>query len=271
MTKLKESLASKLTKKQLCLLPASFDIVGSIAIFNEIPIGLKSKEKIIGDTILKNHLNIKTVAKKTGNYTGKYRLPKIKIIAGKRTKETIHKESNIQAKLHVEKCYFSARSSNERLRISSLVKEDESILVMFSGIAIFPLVISKNSKTKEIYAIEINPIAHKYAQENLELNKIKNIKLFLGDVKDIIPKIKKKFDRIIMPLPKSAEDYLDLLKKVSKKNTTIHFYDFSQKKDFPDESINKIKSKIKNIKILNSVKCGHYSPFTYRVCIDFNL
>jgi len=31
--------------------------------------------------------------------------------------------------------------------------------------------------------------------------------------------------------------------KNSKKGTIIHFYDFSQEKDFPEQSINKIKSK----------------------------
>ena len=37
-------------------------------------------------------------------------------------------------------------------------------------------------------------IAHKYAYENLMLNKITNIKLFKGDVKKILPKIKIKFN-----------------------------------------------------------------------------
>ena len=62
---------------------------------------------------------------------------------------------------------------------------------MFSGIAPFPIVISKNSKANEIYGVEINPNAHKYALENLKLNKISNIKLFEGDVKTVLPDIEK--------------------------------------------------------------------------------
>src|SRR3989344_6304512 len=97
--KVKELLQKKLTKKELELLPSSFDVVGDILIFNEFPQELEKKEKIIGQTILQNFKNIKVVSKKIKKYSGKYRLPKIKIIAGERRKETIHKESGVRLKL----------------------------------------------------------------------------------------------------------------------------------------------------------------------------
>ena len=271
MPTLKELLKDKLSEKELSLMPNSYDTVGSIAIFAELKKELKKKEKIISETLMQNNKHILTVAKKTGKYSGKYRVPKINIIAGIKTKEAIHKENNCIFKLDIEKCYFSSRSASERLRLSKLIKNDESILVMFSGIGVFPIVISKNSKPKEIYGIEINPTAHKYAEENKKLNKANNVTFLKGDVKKIIPKIKNKFDRIIMPLPKSAEDFLETAIKISKKGTIFHFYDFSQEKDFPEQSINKIKSKIKNFKVLNSILCGRYSPYTHRVCIDFQI
>jgi tRNA (guanine37-N1)-methyltransferase len=248
----------------------SFDIIGKIAVFSKLP-EEKKKQKSIANNLLKTNKNIETVLLKTKNFSGKYRLPKYKILAGKKTKEALYKENKSQFKLNLEKCYFSPRLANERMRISKQIKFNEIILVMFSGIAIYPVVISKNSNAKEIYAIEINPEAHEYALKNLELNKINNIKLFKGDVKKIIPKIKIKFDRIIMPAPKNAYTYLSLIKNKIKKNTIIHLYDFSQEKDFPQKSINKIKNIFKRIKILNTVMCGAYSPYTYRVCIDFQV
>ena len=47
MTTLKETLKSKLTEKQLALVPSSFDIVGNLAIFSDFPKELKNKEKLI--------------------------------------------------------------------------------------------------------------------------------------------------------------------------------------------------------------------------------
>ncbi len=252
-------------------IPKSFDVIGDILLFQDFSKELIKKEKQISNYLLKKYKNIKVVARKTKKYSGKYRLPKIKIIAGEKRKETLHKENNCVFKLDIEKCYFTPRLANERLRISKLIKNNESILVLGSGMGVYPIVISKNSKAKEVYGIEINPIAHKYALENIKLNKTYNIILLKGDIKKIIPKIKKKFDRIIIPIPKNATFYLKSILKVSKKNTIIHLYDFSKEKDIPKSSINKIKKYVKNFKALRHVKCGQSSPRIYRVCIDFKL
>ena len=202
---LKFLLKDKLSKNELELMPSSFDVVGSILIFSDFPKELSKKEKIIGEGILRKFKNAKTILKKTKEYSGKFRTPKLKIIAGEKTKETIHKENNVLIKLDVEKVYFSARMSSERKRIADLIRPKERVLVMFSGSGIYPLVIAENSECKEAYGIEINPVAHKYALENIKKNRLENrIKLFFGDVTKIMPKLKKKFDRILMPLPKGG-------------------------------------------------------------------
>ncbi len=165
--------------------------------------------------------------------------------------------------------------SSERKRIVDLIKPNESVLVMFSGSGVYPLVIAKNSKCKEVYGIEINPIAHKYALENIKKNKLENkIELFLGDVKKIMPKLNKRFDRILMPLPKGGEDFLNLTLKYIKNKGIIHFYDFEH-----EDEIYKAEEKVRNacnksnkkFKILKTIKCGQYSPRFYRVCVDFEV
>jgi len=272
--KLKDILRKKLTKKELNLVPSSFDMIGSIIIFSDFPKELSKKEKVIGNEILKNFKQIKSIFKKTKKYSGRFRTPKLKLVVGENNKETIYKENNIRLKLNVEKVYFSPRLSEERKRIFRQIKNNEAILVMFSGVAVYPLVIAKNSNAKEIYGIETNPIAHKYALENLTLNKINNVKLILGDVKKEIPKLNKKFNRIIMPLPKGAEEFLNLALNKIKRNGIIHFYSFSEENKY--EKIIKIinlecKKKKKECKILKIVKCGHFSPRVNRICVDFKV
>lgn len=260
MSKLKELLKNKLKKEELKLVPSSFDVVGDIIIL-DLDKKLKKYEKLIAKTLLKVHKNIKVIVKKKGTHYGKYRLQKYKVIGGERRKETIHKENNVNIKLNIQTCYFSPRSGTERLRIASLVKPKEKILVMFSGVSPFSLVIAKNSKAGEIYDVELNKKACKYAKENLKLNKIDNIKLFCGDVREVVPKIGKIFDRILMPLPKGAKSYLDLALEVLKPKGIIHLYLFLEEKEIK-------KIKLKGFKILRRVKCGQYSPKLYRVCLD---
>src|SRR3989338_6203698 len=270
---LKFYLKNKLTNKELKLVPSSFDVVVDIMIFSDFPKELAKKEKLICSKILENYHHIKTILKKTKKYSGRFRIPKLKIIAGEKRKETIHKENNVLIKLDVEKVYFSPRMSSERKRIADLIKPNESVLVMFSGAAPYPLVIAKNTKCKEVYGIEINPTAHKYALENVKKNRLENrIKLFLGDANRIMPKLNKKFDRILMPLPKGGENFLDLSLKYIKNKGIIHFYDFLHENEFykAEEKVrSECKKSKKEFKILEIVKCGQYSPGFYRVCADF--
>ncbi|MBI2654614.1 class I SAM-dependent methyltransferase family protein [Candidatus Woesearchaeota archaeon] len=272
---LKFYLKNKLPNKELKLVPSSFDVVGDILIFSDFPKELTKKEKIIGQTILENYHHIKTILKKTKKYSGRFRTPRLKVIAGENRKETTHKENNVFIKLDVEKVYFSPRMASERKRIAELVKPNESVLVMFNGCAPYSLVIAKNTKCKEVYGIEINPTAHKYALENIKKNKLENkIKLFLGDVKRVMPKINKKFDRILMPLPKGGENYLDLTLKYVKNKGIIHFYDFLHEGEFykAEEKVKSAcKKSKKKCKILKTIKCGQYSPGFYRVCADFKV
>jgi tRNA (guanine37-N1)-methyltransferase len=266
MSKLNKILLEEkiITKKESGVVPNSFDIVGDIAIFNDFPKELKSKEKKIAKKLLEIQKNLKVVVKKSGKYSGRLRTPKLTHLAGEKRKVTIHKESGCNFNLNLEKCYFSTRSGAERLRIANKIKRNESVLVMFSGIAPFPCIISKHSKAKEIHAVELNRTAHKFAKENILQNKLENIVLHQGDVNKIISRIKKRFDRIVMPLPKSAETYLEITLKKLKSKGTIHLYLFANEKEF-----NNIKKEYKKkFKTVRLTKAGHFGPGVFRICLD---
>lgn len=236
---------------------------------------MEKKERILAETLMKINSRIKTVLKKASIYGGVFRMRKLEFLAGEDTKETIHRENGVSIKINVETVYFSSRLSTERKRIAELVKPDEKVLVMFSGAGPYVCVIAKKTKAKEIVGVEINPEGYKYATENLLLNKIRNAKLYLGDVKDIVPKLNEKFDRILMPLPRSACDFLDTALSVSKKGTVIHFYDFLKEEEIPQKAVEKIENACKrnkvNYKILNWIKCGQYTQRGFRICVDFEV
>jgi len=272
--KLREALKGKLTKKELETLKTAFDTVGSIAIL-EIEDSLEKKEKIISETLLNLHKQIETVVKKVGKHEGELRLQKMKVLAGKKTKETIHKESGTRLKLNIEKVYFSVRLGTERLRIAKQVKKGENILVMFSGCAPYPVVLSKNTKANMIYGVELNKEGYEYGLENLKLNKTKNVTLFNGDVREVVPKLGKKFDRVLMPLPKSAEDFLDIALGAVKNKGIVHFYDFLHEDDIPKIAMSKIRKAVKKAglryRTISWNKCGSHAPRTFRICVDFRV
>ncbi|MBI4983035.1 class I SAM-dependent methyltransferase family protein [Candidatus Woesearchaeota archaeon] len=273
---IKELLKRKLTKKEMALIPKSQEIIGKIMIL-EIPEELQHKDKIIAEAYLLSNKNIETVVKKDELHSGIYRTRKVKVLAGKDQKETIHTENGVKMWVNLEETYFSARLAHERLRIAQQVKSGEEVLVMFSGVAPYQLVLAENSPAKMIYGIEINPFAHQLALKNIALNNFQHkVIVYEGEVRSLVPKLlsKKRFDRIIMPLPKTGGEFLDMALLVAKKGTLIHLYAFLGEGEIESE-----KKKIKNrcvklmcpVKILRAVKCGQFSPRVFRVCFDLKI
>lgn len=269
--KLRQALQEKIPEKDLPTLKLAFDTVGSIAIL-EVDQDMEKYEKIIAKTLLTHNKHIKTIVKKAGIHEGDLRLQKMRWLAGKKTKETIHRESGVNLKLNVEKVYFSVRLGTERLRIAKQVVPGEHILCMFSGCAPYPCVLARQTKAKEIIGIELNKAGHEYGVENIKLNKLKNVTLYQGDVRKVVPTLKMAFDRIIMPLPHGADDFLDIAFSASKNGTIIHFYDFLDENDIPEIAVKKIKdaAAIAGVKtqILHWNKCGSNAPGRYRICVD---
>lgn len=253
----------------------AFDILGNIAIA-KFPREMKSaaKKKIAGK-ILEENKNIKTILEKTGKFSGRLRKMHTKFVLGENTKEVLYKENNCVFRFNIDKTYFSPRLSNERKEIASLIKKNETVLVMFAGIAPFSIVIAKNSKAKKIYSNELNREANKYARLNISLNKLKDrIELISGDAKKISEKVKEKFDVIVMPRPQLKDSFLSSAFKASKKGTRIYYYDFCK-----DDEIEDVKEKIwqdakkskKSIKILNVKKAGELAPHKIRLRVDFQI
>jgi len=281
---LKDILKNKLSKKELKLLPRAFDIVGSIGIL-DIPPKLRKKEKIIAAALMKEHKNIKTVLKKAGKISGRLRTRKLAFVFGEKTKETVHRENGCSFKLNVETCYFSPRLANDRLDVAKQVKPGETVLVMFAGVAPYPLVIAKHSKAKKVYSVEINREASRYALENVKLNKLNNVEVIQGDVKRIIPILKKKglkFDRIAMMRPQLSDDFLAEALEVAKEGTIINYHDFLFEDDMPSATLDKISKavekfskkkgvKIESYKMIRWVKAGDIGPRKYRIRVDFML
>jgi len=274
---LKQALSGKLTKKEKAEFVRGFDVIGDIAIM-EIPKLLIKKQRLIAHTLLLQHPNLLSVYKKSSAHSGKYRTQKLTYLIGKKTKETVYRENNVRLMLDVEKVYFSPRLSNERLRICKQVNPSEKILVLFSGCGPYSFTLSKNTKASLIYSIELNPVAHKYALINKKLNKSENTEFINGDVAAEIPKLFKtkrlKFDRIIMPLPKDASDFLEYVFPISKHGSVVHFYNFQHQDEFAKAAeLIKLKCKEhgKKCKILDIIKCGQSAPRIYRLCVDFKI
>ena len=256
----------------------SFSVLGNLAIVN-FPFDTKaSDKKRFARKVLRENNNIKTVLEKSGIFKGRLRKMQTKHLAGDKNKEVLYKENGCVFRFNIDDTYFSSRLSNERKEIAVKVKKNNEVLVMFAGVGPLPIVISKLSKTKKVYSNELNRLANKYAELNIEKNKLKEkVELLPGDIKKIALKLKKqgkKFDVIAMPRPQLKDSFLQEAFMLSKKGTVIYYYDFC-KQDEIDSIIDKIKLEAKKakkkIKILSSKNAGEIAPYKIRCRVDFKV
>ncbi|MBT4870416.1 MAG: hypothetical protein HON47_02490 [Candidatus Diapherotrites archaeon] len=271
---LKEALKGKLTKKEFEFAPKAFDSFGDIAVI-EIPKELEKKKKLIGETLLEINPRFLTICSIESDHVGNYRVQKVKVIAGKKNLVATYKESAVTLKVPLGEVFFSPRLGSERLRIAQEIKKGEKIGCWFSGVGPYPVVFAKNSQMDSAVAIELNPVAHKYALENAKINKCEDkIEFVKGDVKKVYKKYKKVFDRIAMPLPHTGYQFLEEAFFCIKPKGMIYFYEIVEKEDFklPEGQIREAAKKQKRkIRIMRKRRVRQFSPTKEQVVFDIKV
>ena len=257
----------------------SFDVIGSkekaVAIV-EIPKNLEKSKKEIAKEIMDRNKNVKSVIEKASARKGKLRKRTYELILGDKNTEVLHREFGYTLKVDPRKVYFSPRESTERQKIAEQVKPDETIMVMFGGIAVLSIAIAKKQPNiNKIYSVELNSAAHKYALENVRINKLSHkIVPIKGDVRIVCKEFYGKCDRVLMPLPLDAHKFLDIAAKCLKKEGgIIHFYSIGEEKDLFSKTLEAIDKGLKRLKrtymVINKRKVLPYSPRRWKICIDF--
>ena len=259
--RLRKKLSLTFSSAELNLIYNSFDIIGDIAIIKVSNGNIVNAEKVASQ-IMAVHRNVKTVFAQTSPILGDFRVRNLRLLAGEDKTSAKCKESGCVFAVDVEKCYFSPRLSHERLRIASLVESGETVVNMFSGVGCFSIVIAKIVTQTKVFSIDVNPIAVQFMKENVRINRVygKVIPL-LGDSKDIINvQLQGKANRVLMPLPEKALEYLPYaVSALNKRGGWIHYYDF-QHATGNEKPVDKTKLKI--AQKLDSLGVGYIFAFS---------
>jgi len=217
-----------LPRCQVRLISKGFDVVGDIAVLR-VSDKLGNGRFRLAEGLLKALPNVRVVLGQVSPVYGEYRLRRLEWLAGERRTETVHKEYGCLFKVDLARCYFSPRLQYERRRVASLVKPGEVVVNMFAGVGCFSIIIAKHSGASVVYSIDLNPDAYKYMVENIKLNRVEGrVHALLGDAKEVIKRgLLGVADRVLMPLPEKAYEYLEYAVEALKPGVGyIHYYDF---------------------------------------------
>lgn len=268
---LREALKGKLNDQELAKVRA-FDIIGDIAVV-KLPDELLPKRHLIGQALMQVHGHVRTVLRQVGPVGGEFRTRELEVIAGEPRTETIHREHGCSFRTDLAQAYFSPRLATERLRIARLVKPREVVTNMFAGVGCYSIVIAKHSEVSKVYSIDKNPRALEFMRDNVRINKVGGqVVPILGDARDVIQRhLRGKADRVLMPLPEFARNFLNVaLRALKSSGGIIHFYDFGEEPDLFGPSLEFAREAAgeRMVKLVGSRVVRSYAPKVYHIVLD---
>lgn len=226
---------------------------------------------IIGQVIIDKNPNIRTVINKVGTIETEFRTFPIELLAGENNYNVTLRESNARFQFDFDKVYWNSRLQMEHSRLISLIRctcrndeadkadrdaekinkkkpsaistpRDRVVADMMAGIGPFAIPLAKDRV--KVYANDLNPESYKYLISNTKLNSCdKFLEPFNMDGRQFILHLVEKgihFNEVIMNLPQSATDFLDVFIGLGKRigpsfNESllprIHVYAFSTADD----------------------------------------
>ncbi len=243
----------------------SFEVIGDIAVVTE------EYDVKVGEAIMEVHKNVRTVLVPTTPVTGEFRVRHYRVLCGEDRTTTVYKEHGFVYEMDLNKVYFSPRLSTERKRVADQVTDMELVLDMFAGVGPFAIPISR--RAMYTIAVDKNPDAYEYLKKNIALNKAARIEAVNADAREVRPP--RPPDRIIMNLPHSARDFLDVAFKMISVGGVIHYYDIRPEGEIFDAAVKMARQKASEsgclIEIINKRIVRSYSPHEYNIVLDIRV
>jgi len=157
-----------------------------------------------------------------------------------------------------------------------LIQDGEIVTNMFAGVGMFSIKATKKKKCT-VYSLDINPVASKLCEKNIELNKLAGKIISInGDASKIIKEqLENKSDRTLMLLPERSDEFLESAISTTKNGGIIHYYSHihadkkSEAGKLSEEhylQFTPVKSKILSSKIVRAV-----GPRYYQTVVDVKI
>jgi tRNA (guanine37-N1)-methyltransferase len=256
----------RLSPEDLLGYKPSYEVIGDIAIVEE-----NDAEQVAG-ALLATAKSIKTVLLPASEVEGEFRLRRFKHIAGEARTTTLHKENGLLYMVDLEGVYFTARLGSERLRVARSVRPSEVVLDMFAGVGPFSLLLAKRGA--RVIAVDKNPLAIKYLQQNAALNRIEDATILEGDAAELALQFEGQTDHVVMNLPHSSSQFLIPAMRAARDGGTVHYYAIAPENDlYQDEVLIRRGADQLGLSIEISYRgiVRSYAPRRYNVVMDFRV
>ncbi len=200
--RVRDRLARVAGAERAATMPAGYQRIGSVLIVR-LPPELEPFGATIG-AAWQEELGVATVLARAGPVEGEFRRPRVRWLAGGPT-ETVVIEHGSRWRLDAAQTMFAAGNRVERQRLAAAVRSGERVADLFAGIGYFTVPAARAHPDATFVAVEKNPVAFRYLEENLRSNGVAGrVTAILGDNREV-PRTLGAFDRVVLGyLPSSV-------------------------------------------------------------------
>lgn len=202
------------------------EFIGDIALIRT-PLGMSPEElRTLAEEILRRLPYVKSVWASLPGIEGPYRLRRHVWLAGEQRSETLYREHGCVFKVDINRVYISPSLNYEHVRVARLVEPGEVVFNMFAGAGLFSIIIARHAEPSRVYSVDINPDAYYYMAENIRLNRVEDrVVPILGDAREVAEsRLTRSADRVLMPYPELALEYLPYAVSSLRGSGWIHVY-----------------------------------------------
>ncbi|MDE4908286.1 RsmD family RNA methyltransferase [Methanogenium marinum] len=248
------------------LVPDHYDVIGDVAILT-LPDLLLPYGEVIGRCLTEERHSIRSVCLRTAPVAGTRRTAGYVVIYGPDDIRTVHREYGCIYHLDVRLVFYNTHLASERHRVAGYVREGERIIVPFAGVG--PFVVPAAQRGAQVTAIEMNPDACGFLNENIRENGVEDVvTVFEGDAMQLLPFCGGAYDRAIVPTPYGMNTVLDEVIPLVRRGGIIHFYTFA----VPEETdILAAKFRGMGCVVGGMRRCGNVAPGVSRWVFDLRI
>lgn len=248
------------------LLPRKWELFGDVLVMR-LDHALDPFEKDVADAYARI-LKAKSVLRDVGGISGELRRPELRLLLGNDT-VTTHVENGVKFRFDAAQIMFSSGNMEERIRMAETRCDGETVVDMFAGIGYFSIPLAVYQKPRRVIACELNPVAHSYLEQNVELNEVEQVvKPVLGNNRDLPGE--SFADRVIMGYVKTTHEYLPAALRVLKSGGVVHYHETCPCELLPDRPVQRLRGAAKGCEVVveRFKEIKSYAPGVSHIVVD---